>query len=248
MLTCVKPFVLLATRADDEVADAEYEAFCRHSGLAERDLIRVRLEVAPMPDLDLDSISGLMLGGSPYDTTAPPHLRTPTQDRVEAEIAILLEQVVARDFPFLGACYGIGTLGAHQGAVIDRTYAEPVGPSRISMTAQGLSDPVLAGLPGEFEAYVGHKEACLALPPHAILLATSAPCPVQMFRVGHNVFATQFHPELDLQGILGRIRAYAGNGYFQPHEVPEIIERVSSADVSDCHRVLANFVARYARP
>lgn len=244
----MKPFVLLATRADDEVADAEYDAFCRLGGLAERHLRRVRLEAAPMPDLDLDTVSGLILGGSPFDTTAPPHLRSAVQDRVEADIAALLGEVVVRDLPFLGACYGIGTLGAHQGGVIDRAYAEPVGSSRIVLTAQGCSDPLLAGLPDEFDAYVGHKEACRVLPPNAVLLATSTACPVQMFRVGRNVYATQFHPELDLEGILGRIRAYAGYGYFQAQEVPEIVERVSSVDVSVSRRILANFVARYARP
>lgn len=244
----MKPFVLLATRAQDEVADAEYEAFCRLSGLAERDLRRVRLEAAPMPDLDLDSVSGVILGGSPFDTTAPPHLRSATQDRVEADIAALLGEVVARDLPFLGACYGIGTLGSNQGGVIDRTYAEPVGSSRIVLTAQGRSDPLLAGMPDQFDAYVGHKEACRVLPPNAVLLATSVPCPVQLFRVGSNVYATQFHPELDLDGILGRIRAYAGNGYFQPHEVDEVIERVSTVDVSAAHLILDNFVALYGRP
>lgn len=242
----MKPFVLLATRADDEVADAEYEAFCRHSDLAERDLRRVRLEAQPLPDLDLDAVSGIMLGGSPFDTTATQ--RGPTQVRVEAEIAQLLDEVVARDVPFLGACYGIGTLGAHQGGVVDRTYGEPVGPSRISLTAQGRRDPLLDGVPDRFDAYVGHKEACRVLPPAAVLLATSERCPVQLFRVGRNGYATQFHPELDLDGILGRIRAYTGHGYFEDHEVDEVVARVSAADVSAAHRVLANFVARYARP
>ncbi len=243
----MKPFVLLATRADDDVADAEYEAFCRHSGLDEADLRRVRLEAAPMPDLDLDAVSGVILGGSPYDTTACREQRGRTQDRVEAEIARLLDEIVARDLPFLGACYGIGTLGAHQGGVVDRRYGEPVGPARITLTAHGRADPLLAGMPAQFDAYVGHKEACRVLPPTAVLLATSARCPVQMFRVGRNVYATQFHPELDRPGILGRIRAYSGYGYFADHEVDEVVARVTAADVSLAHRVLAAFVALHAR-
>ena len=38
------------------------------------------------------------------------------------------------------------------------------------------------------------------LPPTAVLLATSPRCPVQMFRVKQNLYATQFHPELDVRG------------------------------------------------
>ena len=242
----MKPFLLLATRAEGAAADAEYEAFLRLGGLAERDLQRVRLESAPMPSVDLDQVSGIILGGSPYDTTAPAHRRTATQDRVEAELAVLLDEVLARDFPFLGACYGIGTRGRQLGAAIDGTYAEPVGPTTIVLTPEGRGDPLLAGIPDTFEAYVGHKEACSRLPESAVLLASSATCPVQMFRVGRHVYATQFHPELDLHGLAVRIETYAGFGYFSPHESDDLKTRARGARVDDAHRLLANFVARFA--
>ena len=40
----MKPFVLLATRAEDLPADEEYSLFLRYAGLSESELIRVRLE------------------------------------------------------------------------------------------------------------------------------------------------------------------------------------------------------------
>ncbi len=51
-----------------------------------------------------------------------------------------------------------------------------------------------------------------------MLLAESAACPVQAFRVGRNVYATQFHPELDLVGIRTRIDVYRHAGYFEPDQ------------------------------
>ena len=45
----------------------------------------------------------------------------------EAELGVLLGEVIDRDVPFLGLCYGIGTLGTRLGGVVDRTYGEPVG-------------------------------------------------------------------------------------------------------------------------
>ena len=45
----MKPFVLLATRAEDGPADEEYALFLRYSGLTESQLVRVRLESEPMP-------------------------------------------------------------------------------------------------------------------------------------------------------------------------------------------------------
>ncbi|MFS0867734.1 glutamine amidotransferase [Microbacterium sp. 179-B 1A2 NHS] len=242
-----KPFVLLATRAEDVPADEEYALFLRHSGLAEADVRRVRLEQERMPDLDLDAISGIFVGGGPFNASDPAERKSEVQRRVEAEFATLLDEVVARDVPFLGACYGIGTVGAHQGARIDRTYGEPISVVDVTLTDQGAADPLLAGLPATFRAFVGHKEAISQLPPSATLLASSPGCPVQMFRVGRNVYATQFHPELDLDGILVRVDAYRGYGYFEAHEYDTTVAAVHRAPVTETGAILRAFVERYAR-
>jgi GMP synthase (glutamine-hydrolysing) len=242
----VKPFVLLSSRAEDEAADGEYDAFLRDTGLAPEQLLRHRMEAAPLPRLDLDGLSGIFVGGSPFNSSDPPETKSAVQHRVEAELRVLLDEVVARDFPFLGACYGIGTLGVHQGGTIDRTCTEPVSSTTIRLTAEGRDDPLLAGLPDDFEAFVGHKEGCRVLPPGATLLASSAACRVQMFRIKQNLYATQFHPELDVPGIITRVRVYQHAGYFHPDETDALIARLSTARVTAPPRILRNFVARYA--
>lgn len=243
----MKPFVLLATRAEDGPADEEYELFLRYAGLAESELQRVRLEAAPMPEIDLDQISGIFVGGGPFNASDPLEKKSPVQRRVEAEFDALLDDVVARDFHFLGACYGVGTVGAHQGAVIDRTYGEPVGVVEVALTDAGTADPLLAGIPPRFDAFVGHKEAMRSLPASATLLASSSTCPVQMFRVGTNIYATQFHPELDVNGITSRIHAYTDFGYFAPTEVDIPLAAVRVREVLHPSRMLRTFVERYAR-
>jgi GMP synthase (glutamine-hydrolysing) len=241
----VRPFLLLSSRAEDVAADGEYEAFLRFSGLAPDELRRVRMEAAPLPDLDLDDYSGVLVGGGPFNSSDSPAEKSAVQHRVEKELAGLLDEIVARDYPFFGACYGVGTLGVHQGGIIDRTYAEPISSVRVQLTEAGVVDPILAGMAGEFDAFVGHKEACSVLPPSAVLLATSESCPVQMFRVGQNLYATQFHPELDVPGIVTRVHVYQHAGYFPPDEMDELIARITPAVVTEPGRMLANFVARY---
>jgi GMP synthase (glutamine-hydrolysing) len=241
----VKPFVLLASRAQDVAADAEHAAFVRFGGLRPDQLLRVRLEAAPMPRLALDELSGIIVGGSPFDASATD--KSQVQLRVEREMSDLLDEVVERDFPFLGACYGVGTLGVHQGGVIDRTYAEPIGAVPVTLTDEGRADPMLEGMPTTFQAFVGHKEACRVLPDAAVLLASSPTCPVQMFRVRTNLYATQFHPELDNEGIAARLQVYRDYGYYDPAEVDDVLARVRSADVHEPHRILEAFVRRYAR-
>ena len=240
-------FLLLSSREQDVAADDEYAAFQRFGGLHPDELEQVRMEAGPFLPIDLDRYDGVIVGGSPYDASKPESEKTATQRRVEAEMSTLLDDIVERDLPFFGACYGVGTLGVHQGAVIDGTYGEPIGSVTVTLTDAGRADPILATLPEAFDAFVGHKEACRVLPPDAVLLASSPTGPVQMFRVRQNLYATQFHPELDLAGITTRIGVYRDFGYYRPGEYDNVIARVRRADVWAPPRILEAFVRRYRR-
>jgi GMP synthase (glutamine-hydrolysing) len=243
----VKPFLLLAIRAEDAAADNEYDSFLSLSGLEEGELRRVRLEQRALGDVDLGDWSGILLGGGPFNYSDPEDLKTPVQRRAEADLQGLLDKVVSADFPFLGACFGIGALGRHQGAVLDRRFSEPVGPVEITLTPEGRLDPLLSPLPAAFEAFTGHKEAISRLPGHAILLASSAGCPVQAFRVGANVYATQFHPELDVAGLFTRIDVYKHAGYFEPDQADEIKAQAARSHVTWPPAILRGFVERYGQ-
>jgi GMP synthase (glutamine-hydrolysing) len=241
----VKPFLLLGTRAEDDVADNEYAAFLGFTGLDEPDLRRFRLEAQPLGHLDLDAWSGIFMGGGPFNSSDPD--KSATQLRVEADLDRLLDDVVARDFPLLGACYGIGTVGTHEGAVVDRTYGEPISRVPVTVTDAGRDDPLFSAVPQTFRAFVGHKEAVTSLPSHATLLASSPACPVQAFRVGRNVYATQFHPELDVHGLCLRIEVYRYAGYFEPEEMEELQTMARAGGVHDPPKLLQRFVELYAR-
>lgn len=241
------PFLLLTTRPEDHLAASEYRSFLRHGNLRPDQLIHLRLEQREMPKIQLNAISGIMVAGSPFNSNAPIETKSPVQRRVEEEISVLLDRLVPEDFPFLGACYGVGTLAKHQGGIIDSTYAEEAAAIPIHVTEAGREDPILHGVSDTFTAFVGHTEACRQLPAHATLLATGDACPVQMFRVGENLFGTQFHPELDKRDFRARIDVYRHHGYFPPEQFEQVAAAAELADTTDAHRVLGNFVARYAR-
>ena len=88
----MKPFLLLAIRADDAVADGEYESFLGFAGLGERDLRRVRLEQRPLGNIDLGEWSGILLGGGPFNCSDPEGSKSPVQRRVEADLRGLLDR------------------------------------------------------------------------------------------------------------------------------------------------------------
>jgi GMP synthase (glutamine-hydrolysing) len=242
----VKPFLLLAIRAEDVAADDEYAAMLRFSGLDEKRLQRFRMEQAELGTVDLDQWSGIILGGGPFQASDPEDTKSVTQRRVEAELNTLLDEVLERDFPFLGACYGIGILGRHQGAVIDRTFHEPIGGIQIKLTDAGEQDPLFRHAGSQFGAYVGHKEAISKLPAHAVTLAYSESCPVQAFRVGTRIYATQFHPELDLDGLATRVEVYKYAGYFEPDEANAVMAAARASGVTEVPNILEGFVELFA--
>ncbi len=244
----MKPFLLLASRAEDVAADDEYASFLTLAGLDERDLRRLRLEQRPLGPIDLREWSGFLLGGGPFNASDPQPAKSAVQRRVEADLGGLLDQVVSADFPFFGACYGIGVVGSHEGAVVDRQYSELIGTVQVSLTPEGSRDPLLGGLPGTFEAFVGHKEAISKLPDHAVRLASSPTCPVQAFRVGSNVYATQFHPELDVAGLCTRIEVYKHAGYFEASQAGQVMAMARRSHVIHPPALVRRFIDRYARP
>ncbi|MEO3759304.1 glutamine amidotransferase [Mycobacterium sp. B14F4] len=241
------PFLLLSVRGEDEAADDEYRAMMRFAGLDRDGMHRIRLTHEPLGDIDLADWSGVILGGGPYNVSDAPDAKSATQQRVETELLELIGRLVEHDFPFLGCCYGVGTLGTVIGATVDRTYPEPVGGMAISVTAAGRDDGLFTEVPDEFDAYGGHKEAATSLPPGAVQLASSRDCPVQAFRVGQNVYATQFHPELDFDGLITRINVYKNHGYFPPESAESLKSLARQWDVRYPPTILKKFVDRYAR-
>jgi GMP synthase (glutamine-hydrolysing) len=241
----MKPFLLITTRDDERVAADEHESYCRLTGLLPEDLEWRRIEREPLGEVDLERYSGIILAGSPFTVSEPVEKKSADELRVEHDLAMLLDLVLERDFPLLGICYGIGTIGLHQGAKVDRTFGETTQATRVSLTPEGLVDPLFRELPPEFDAFVGHKEAITEVPPHFAVVASSPGCPVQAFRVGRNVYATQFHPELDTDSMATRVRAYANYGYFDPAELESLIARIAQADVRASHLVLARFIEQY---
>ena len=168
--------------------------------------------------------------------------------RVEGELRDLADRVVAADFPFLGACYGTGALGTLGGGVVDRTLRRADRPRPGRAHRRGHRRPAVRRCClASSTAFLGHKEAVSRLPAAAVRLALSATCPVQAFRFGSHVYATQFHPELDVLELCRRIEAYELHGYYDPPEKESLLATARSGVVTEPPKLLARFVELYAR-
>lgn len=240
-----KKFLIIQLRPEDETSDNEFEAILKFGGIGEDEVERLRIEQTGIPTLDLAEYCAIIVGGSPFDISTPEEQKSDIQKKIETDFKRLFDEVTEKDFPFLGACSGNGLLGNYCGAPISKQFGEPVGGVDIHVTEEGKFDPLLIDMPTTFRALVGHKEACDSTPPGATLLAKSDTCPVEMFRIGHNVYATQFHPEGDADGFTVRINIYKHHGYFPPESAEELIATVQKESTPYAQEILRRFVERY---
>lgn len=232
-------------RPETKAADSEFNAFLRVGEINIEQVHRVRVENIKKFEINLNNYSAIIAGGSPFDVSCPENKKSVAQKNIESFFYKLFDIIIAEDFPFLGACSGNGLLGNYCGTKISNTYSEPIGSVTVNVTEEGEKDDLLVGLPLEFPVLVGHKEACDTLPQGAVLLASSKTCPVQMFRIKNNIYATQFHPESDIDEFILRISIYKNYGYFPPEQSEELIAGLKPVDTSEAKTILKRFVEKY---
>jgi len=245
-MTIINPILILQLRVEDSTAESEYACILKYGNLKEEDTCRMRIEQSGIPEgLNPNDYAAIIVGGSPFDISTPQDKKSEIQKKIEADFNKFLEQVVINDIPFLGACSGNGLLGNYLGASITKTYGETVSCITVDITEEGKEDQLLKGFPEHIDVLVGHKEAVDTTPDGATLLVTGRGCPVQMFRVGQNVYATQFHPEGDAEDFILRIDTYRNHGYFEPHEADDLKKNVSERPTPYAQEVLRRFVESY---
>lgn len=243
----MKPFLILQLRPETDAADGEYAAILDKCALPQEATHRIRLDCETLPaGLDLGDYAGVIVGGGPGCISDSAAEKSAMDARIEAQIMGLMPEIIARDHPFMGCCYGLGILAHHLGGTVSKArYGEPVGPADCRLTPEAAKDPLTAGLQDAFQAFVGHKEAVQALPPDCTHLVTSDTCPIQMIRHGRNVYATQFHPEADARDFEERIRIYKDHGYFAPQDADKLIAACHAAHVVVPGRIMRRFAEIY---
>jgi len=68
-----------------------------------------------------------------------------------------------------------------------------------------------------------------------------------MLRVGRNVYACQFNPELDAARFEQRVNIYDEAGYGDPDMSEDILSHARSSEVHDAGQIIRNFVSHFSR-
>lgn len=239
------PLVYLCVRPQQGAAAAEYESFRSAMRLTTDDLHEWDLVRNPLPDDALDRWRGFAVGGSPFNMTDPESSKTEVQRRLEADLARIAVAAADGSTAALFTCYGIGVASRALGGEVTRAYPEDTGPTTVSLTPGAAGDPLFGGLADTFSALTAHKEGTSRLPDGAVLLATNDACPVQAYRVGDRLYATQFHPEPTGRAFTERMAVYRDDGYFAASDYDAIAARVLGASLTEPVRILRAFAQQF---
>jgi len=243
-----KKILVLQLRPENDASDEEFEAIVKFSHRPINLFHRIRMERNELPSkTSLNNYSAVIVGGGPSNVSSEENSKYPEQKLFEPKLRKIIDEIIDKDFPYLGACYGLGILAQQLGGIVNETYSEDVGAVQIQLTNYAQNDPIFKNMNSKFYAYVGHKEAVSELPNNVSVIGTSTTCPVQAIKYKSNIYATQFHPELDHPTLASRIDIYKNHGYFKPEDSEQLKSDAGKYPVTEPMKILSNFVNRYAK-
>ncbi|EAQ79863.1 type 1 glutamine amidotransferase [Blastopirellula marina] len=189
--------------ADDPMRSQEISCFANALACDAAQIEPFDLLAGSPSERHLAKINMVMIGGSGHYSVAT------DADWLQRAMAGL-RRLVELEVPLFGSCWGFQALAKALGGQVthDLEHAE-LGTHELFLTDAGRADPIFSALGARFPAYMGHEDRVIELPPGVQLLASSDLVPQQAFRVtGKPIYCTQFHPELTVETLLERVRAY----------------------------------------
>jgi GMP synthase (glutamine-hydrolysing) len=155
---------------------------------------RVNFFREPDAQPSLDGYDGLVILGGPmgvYDADKYPHLAIETR---------LIERAVETNLPVLGICLGSQLIASALGARVYPNGTKEIGWYDLTPTLNAKDDPLLCHIEQKEKVFQWHGDT-FDVPRGAVHLASSPLCSNQAFRYGKNIYALQFHLEIDAATI-----------------------------------------------
>jgi GMP synthase-like glutamine amidotransferase len=123
------------------------------------------------------------------------------------DLALLMKAFGDADKAVMGVCLGSQLLARAYGGENILAGPPEFGWEDVSLTEEGVSDPLLAGIEKTFPIFQWHCDT-FTLPPEATRLATNGATRNQAFRVGRAAYGTQFHFEASTAVVDGWCKAF----------------------------------------
>ena len=234
-----KKILVLQFRTDKSL-EHEIECICKAGGYTKDELYIVNVldekRFVPKPE-ELTNYKALITAASgQFNVTDWPVW---VQRRVKPVVDIF-NKAIELDFPTLAICFGFQVVAQLLGGKVERDDSQAeTGTYKIYLTKEGRNSKLFKQMPKDFFAVLGHKDSVTKLPRNAVKLAYSDKCGVEAYRLGNNFYGLQFHPELDLDGLIWRLKLYPE--YLKGKSLVDI--RSEYSEIVHATKVVENFKA-----
>lgn len=120
---------------------------------------------------------------------------------------IFIKESIQKGKSILGICLGAQLIAKALGAKVFKAPVKEIGWYKVSLTDDGIEDPLFSGFPSEFTVFQWHEDT-FEIPYGAKRMVSSSPVTNQAFRYGKRVYGLQFHLEVTEQMIHEWLKTY----------------------------------------
>lgn len=174
----------------------------------------------------VDAISGVIITGSPAMVT--------DKDGWMQVLTAWIPQVLERNIPLLGICFGHQLLAEAMGGHSDyHPKGREMGTVSIRLTPEGKQDKLLGTLPSDFPAHTTHVQTVIKLPADALRLAGNSFEIHHAFRLGDNAWGVQFHPEFSADIMSAYVSEQSATLLKEGHNVAELTAAIGNTDAAN---------------
>lgn len=178
---------------------------------------------------DVQGFDGFLIGGSPSSVH--------DEDAWIERLLSVIRDAYAAGKPLAGACFGHQAIAKALGGVVGPNP----GPFVLGTAETQVTSPAPWMEPVDrFRLAAAHGEQVTELPPGAEVVGITRGCPAACYRIGRQVFATQYHPEMTPGFLAALVEEFAPQF---PAEVGAVA-RASLAQGTEGPR-FAEWIARF---
>lgn len=187
----------------------------------------------------LSEVDAVIIGGGPMGVY---EIDKPEYNFLKKAEEYLLRAVDSGK-PVLGICLGHQLLAHSLGGVVVRQEDQAeFGWTQISLSDEGKKDSLFLGCEAEFISFESHNDQVVTLPENTKLLARSARCPIQAFKLeGYLVWGVQFHPEVQTERGREILRIQQSQLKSRGDAIEELINQEPDASLIVNEKIFANF-------
>jgi GMP synthase (glutamine-hydrolysing) len=182
-----------------------------------------------------EPVDGLVITGSSSSVCTDP------ADWV-APLLTNLTQLMERNLPMLGVCFGHQALAAASGGVVEKhPRRRELGTTELFLTPDGRNSQILQGLNSPFYAQETHEDVVTEIPEDRgyKILAENEHNRFQSIQYSDVIYSTQFHPEISAAVMKEYIKVYAERSD-DTENIGTILENVRESSTGAI--VMENFV------